>query len=140
MINEERLQQLKTGAKAPINLVENLKTMSRDDLEELRFALSLVLPPPTLGDINLETELLDQFTKVKKLQADVMGDEVTPVNQKAQVANSVASTLQQLIKMQSEFHTAERFKAIEALMIKAMRKLPVEAAEAFLADYERIEV
>lgn len=138
MINQEKLQMLKTGVLAPVILVDALKTMDEDELAELRYALDVVCPQKTLSDVNLETELMSQFAKVKKLQQEVMDDDEVPVNQRAQVANAVAATLQHLIKMQSEYHTAERFKAIEALMVKAMKGLPVEVAAKFIEDYERI--
>lgn len=140
MINQEKLQMLKTGVLAPVILVDALKTMDEDELAELRYALDVVCPQKTLSDVNLETELMSQFAKVKKLQQEVMDDDEVPVNQRAQVANAVAATLQHLIKMQSEYHTAERFKAIEALMVKAMKGLPVEVAAKFIEDYERIDL
>lgn len=139
MIDQEKLQMLKTGVKAPVLLVDSLKTLTADELAELRYALDVVSPQQQLADVNLEEELMSQYSRIKKLQNDVIDDEVTPANQKAQVANAVASTLQHLVKMQSEYSTAERFKAIEALMIKAMKSLPVEVAAKFIEEYERID-
>ena len=101
-------------------------------------------PPPrqkrseNLNELNLETELVTQYSKVLDLQEEVFADFDIPANQKAQVAGQVASTLQQLIKMQSEFYTAERFKSIEGLMVRYMKKLPLAVAEEFVADYERL--
>lgn len=139
MINQEKLQMLKTGVLAPVILVDALKTMTADELAELRYALDVVCPQQQLSDVNLEEELMSQYARIKKLQNDVIDDEDTPANQKAQVANAVASTLQHLVKMQSEYSTAERFKAIEALMIKAMKSLPVDVATKFIEEYERID-
>lgn len=140
MINEEKRQALLSGLKTgPSRAIEVLATLQRDELVTLKEALDQLFPTRSLGEINLEHELIAQFITVKELQQAVMTDKEVPANQRAQVANSVAATLQQLIKMQSEFHTAERFKAIEAMMIKAIRKLPVEVAEQFLSEYERME-
>ena len=141
MIDNEKLQALKTGAKAGevATLSSTLATMPRSELLELREALDRLLPTKSLSDLNLEHELLLQYDRVKDLQQDVLSDDSAPANQRAQVANSVAMTLQHLIKMQTEYSTAERFKAIEALMIKAMKSLPIDVATKFLEEYETLE-
>ena len=97
------------------------------------------LPPHSLQDIDLTEELVLQFVRVKELQTESLSNEKVPANQKAQVANAVASTLGQLTKLQTELHTAERFKAIENLMIRYMKKLPIDVVEAFIEEYERLE-
>jgi uncharacterized protein (UPF0147 family) len=137
MIDNEKLQSLKVEAR--VNETATLGEMTRDQLLELKELLDQRLPTMSLSELNLEHELLLQYERVKQLQQDVLNDDSVPANQRAQVANSVASTLQHLIKMQTEYSTAERFKAIEALMIKAMKRLPIEVATEFLAEYERIE-
>ena len=96
------------------------------------------LPAVNLGGMNLEEELVLQFTATKALQSDVMDDETIAANQRAQVANSVAATLQKLIDMQEKVYTLERWKSIESLMIRSLQKLPEELAEEFLVEYERI--
>lgn len=137
MIDQEKLQRVKVGAKT--NPVDALNTMSTEELRALRDAINVLLPPETLSSMNLEHELVSQYRKVQELQQAVLNDDGIAANQRSQVAGQVASTLQQLIKMQTEFHTAERFKAIENLMIHYMKKLPVDVAEAFIDEYERLE-
>lgn len=105
-------------------------------LLSLRAEIDAMLPPAKLKDLDLEAELVRQYRVVKSLQNDIITDMDTPPNQKAQVANSCAATLVQLTKMQSEFYTSERFKAIEGIMIKCLKTLPEEAVLAFFADYE----
>jgi hypothetical protein len=107
-----------------------------EQLLQLRAEIDELLPARALGDLDLEHELVVQFLSIKSLQSTVLQDDQTAANQKAQVANAVASTLQQLVKMQSEHFNAERFKKIEALMVKALKLMPIETAEKFLAEYE----
>lgn len=139
MVNEEKMQQFLQGTRTSKQAaVDTIRQLTEEERFNLFEALVEMGQTRKLSDINLESELLGQYEKVCKLQKDVIDDEDTPVNQRAQVANAVASTLQQLLKMQTEFYTSERFKALEALMIKALKKLPPEAAEAFVTEYEEM--
>lgn len=140
MINDEKRQALINGVRnSRDQAMAILKGLNEDDLQALSDVLAEMRPMKALSEMNLEHELIDQYEKVKTMQREVMTDTDVPANQRAQVVNAVAATLQQLIKMQTDFYNAERFKAIEALMIKAMRKLPKEAADEFLAEYEKVE-
>lgn len=116
----------------------NLEAMSQEELYDLRDRINLRLPRASLDSLNLEQELVDQYRRVLLLQEHVLLDDDIPANQRAQCAGQVAGTLQHLIKMQTEYHTAERFKAIEQLMVKALRSLPAAAAAEFIAEYERM--
>lgn len=113
-----------------------LEHMDVGELLALRAEIDGRLPATALKDMNLEDELVRQFLQVKALQSQVMGNDEVPANQLAQVAGQVTSTLQALVKMQDQHQTAERFKEIEGLVIKYMKKLPLEVAEAFLNEYE----
>ena len=140
MIDQEKLQALRGEAR--IGEAVTLGNMSYEEMVALKDLLDAQEMEEnrmhSLGDINLEHELMSQYAKVKKLQTDVLIDDSVPANQRAQVANAVASTLQQLIKMQTEFYTAERFRSIENLMIAYMKKLPLADAQSFLDEYEKI--
>ena len=140
MIDEEKLARIRTGAAfAPaVQLGSQLDTMDTDELLRLRAQIDARLPATRLSEMNLEEELVRQFLKVQALQDSVLEDDAVPANQRSQVAGQVASTLQQLVKMQSEFHTAERFKAIENLMIKYFKRLPLDVVEKFLEEYEAL--
>lgn len=143
MINQDKLADLanETQKKVPAGrrLAEMLRELEPGDIDTLWDMLQELRPTQSLADLNLEHELLDQYDRVKKLQTEVLQDDEVPVNQRAQVANTVATTLQQLVKMQTDYYNAERFKAIEALVLKAIKTLPKEVAEKFVEDYERIE-
>jgi len=115
-----------------------LAGFSIEGLLALRAQIDERLPATQLKDLDLETELVIQFQVVKTLQTRVMDDKTTPSNQRAQVANSCASTLQQLTKMQAEFYTSERFKAIESALIKLLRKWPEGEVETFFDEYETL--
>lgn len=117
---------------------DKLKSMSQPELRRLKAQVEALLPSTTLSDLDMPKELMEQFRLVKDLQSDVLNDSEIPLNQRSQLAGQVASTLQQLIKMQSEFYTAERFRAIENMVIAYMKRMPLEDAQAFLDEYEKL--
>ena len=139
LIDPERLAAVRTmlaeGTKAP---KDPLTDMSPAELRRLRAEIDRLLPEENLADMDMPRELMRQFQAVKDLQDAVIEDEKVPPNQRAQVAGQVASTLQQLVKMQTDFYTSERFRNIENLMIKFMKSLPLEKANEFLDEYEKI--
>ena len=94
------------------------------------------LPPTELDKFNMEQELLLQYHCVRELQNDVISDETIPVNQRAQVANAVASVLNKIAELQVEVYTSERFKNIENLLVRTLSKLPEDLAAEFLDQYE----
>lgn len=118
--------------------VNRIGSLNQGQLLTLQRKLVGLMPsaPAELGELNLERELVAQYTLVKDLQDAVLHDEAFPLNQRSQLAGNVASVLQQLIKAQSEFYTAERFRSIESALIAHMKRLPLELAEEFLAEYE----
>lgn len=95
------------------------------------------LPPLSLKDINLEEEMLLQYHSLRALQNDVLEDEKIALNQRAQVANSVAAALGKLADLQTDVYTQERHKRIEGIMIKLLSKLPEDVAQTFLVEYEK---
>ena len=141
MIDEAKMAQVRaamSGAKEDEVEGLDLDAMSVDELRELRDEIDRRLPEEKLSQMDLTQELLSQYRLVQRLQTDVLEDDEVPANQRAQVAGQVASTLQQLVKMQTEFHNAERFRAIENLLIKSIKLMPLDVAESFIAEYERL--
>ena len=139
MIDEDKLAQVQAamlGEVAPE--VDDLDAMSHDELRRLRDEIDRRLPEEKLSQMDLTQELLSQYRLVQRLQTDVLDNEEVPANQRAQVAGQVASTLQQLVKMQTEFQNAERFRAIENLLIKSIKLMPLDAAAAFITEYEKL--
>lgn len=118
--------------------VDGLDEMSQDELYALYVDVSSRLPKHDLRDVSLEEELVRQLRAVQALQNATLTLRDVPANQKAQVANSVASVLTSLSKLQTDVYTTERSKKLEALMVKAVRLMPQEAQKVFFDEYEKM--
>lgn len=116
----------------------NWKALPVDLLIQYRDEITAHLPPLALKDINLEEELLLQFHAIRQLQTTVLNDETLPLNQRAQVANSVTNILNKLTELQGEAYNQERFKAIELALIRSLRTLPEDVAKDFIEQYEEV--
>lgn len=114
-----------------------LANMQVDELIEMRRQIEDLLPVKDLKDLNLARELVLQVQALQALQQRVIQDTETPVNQVAQVANSLSSALTNLLKVQTEVYTSERLKKLENILIECLNKLPMAAQEEFLNEYER---
>lgn len=124
------------GACLPAYEVD-ISLYDQGELLALRDRIDGLLPPMTMASMNLEEAIVRQFMTVKELQNKVLSGNDEP-NKKASVVNACASALQTLAKLQIELHTAERFKAIENLMIKHVKALPLEQAQKFMDDYANL--
>lgn len=138
MFDEKRAEDIKARVDRPPPDKSLLEDLSPVDLRKLRGEIDRLLPERALGEIDTAKELVEQYMKVKELQDSVLFDDDVPANQRAQCAGQVASTLQHLVKMQTDFYTAERFRAIENLLIKYLRKMPLDVATQLVAEYERL--
>jgi hypothetical protein len=118
--------------------IVNLDNLTLPQLLDLRNEIEQRLPAKNLRDLNLERELVLQLLSSQALQSRVLQDTTIAANQQAQVSNSTAAVLSQLIKLQSEVHTSERLKRIENKLIECLNTLPKETQEAFLGVYEAI--
>lgn len=117
--------------------IDDLDGMDVDELIGLRDRIDELLPAKRLADVNLAEELVLQFQKLKSLQSKVL-DSNTSAQQKAAVANSCAAALQQLVRLQTDLHNAERLKTIEQALIHVMREQPDDVQTAFFEKYERV--
>lgn len=125
----------------PIKGEADLSDISKMELEELlalKAQIEEMLPPAQLTEMDLEREIVMQYHRAKALLAKVVADSSTPANQKAQVANSCAAALESLVKMQTKLYSAERMKAVEQVLIKALKTLPTATQEEFFVAYEKI--
>lgn len=140
MFNAEKLQEPDTNAASagPPKSEDPLAGLDQNGLLALRAKIDLQLPPVSLTDIDLEEETLRQYQQTRALFSTIIGSTDTPANQKAQLANSCTTILQQLTLLQSKLYSSERLKAIEQTLIKVVKTLPREAQEQFFVDYERI--
>lgn len=112
-----------------------IETATLQQLLDLRAEIDTRLPATALKNLNLEEELVIQFQVVKQLQTTTLASNEES-NKKAQVANTCAGVLQQLIRMQTEFHTAERLKNIESRLIKSLEVVPDKYLKEFFDWYE----
>lgn len=134
MIDGDALAAMPSGPQTKLAI----EKLDLEGLLELKCRIEAMLPPTKLAELDLEGEVVMQYHRAKALMTTVVADEATPANQKAQVANSCASVLDQLIKMQTRLYSAERVKALEAALIKALKTLPSETQALFIETYEKI--
>lgn len=113
-----------------------LEAMTEEELLDLRSQVDALLPIRRLKDVSMEVELVRQLGVVHRLQAEVIDDENTPANQRAQVAGQVANVLAVLSKLQVELYSSERLKKIEAVLIETINMMSPEAQEFFFQEYE----
>lgn len=116
----------------------NLDQLTLQQLLSLRNEVEKRLPVKNLREINLARELVLQLQSNQELQNRCMQDTEIPANQLAQVSNSTAAVLQQLIKLQETVYSTERLKKIEQKLIETLNTLPSEVQVAFLETYELI--
>lgn len=134
MIDEKKMAKLKAPPE------KTLKDLPEEELRRIKAQIESLLPARSsdLAGMDMGQELMQQYRVVLELQQEALNDLETPANQKAQVAGQVKSTLNDLVRMQTEFYTAERFRAIESMLIRYMKTLPIEEAKVFLDEYERL--
>ena len=116
----------------------NISGLSPHHLRILRNRIDDLLPRDTLKDVNLEAELVAQYRRVLDLQEDTLSNYDIPANQKAQVAAQVASTLQQLIKLQVDLDLATKLRLMEEALVESLQLLPEDARHTYFEAYERL--
>ena len=114
-----------------------LDGLTHQELRALREVIDRKLPDNSLDELNLEKELVSQYHKTKLLMDEVLHDDDTPANQRAQVANSVVSTLAQLVKLQEDLRREESLKLAESVFIEVIATQPIEIKDAFFDEYEK---
>lgn len=93
----------------------------------------------TLADLDLEQELLQQYKDAKLLLSEALYDSSgeTPLNQKAQIVNSITNILKQLADIKTQLYNAERLKMLETILVDTLKHYP-ELKEDFLANYKAV--
>ena len=137
MFDDKRAAELRKKVDGALDL-NPIDGLSVAELRALRREIEQRLPKDDIGELDLEQELVGQYREVKALMSVVIDDMDTPANQKAQVANSVVSTLAQLVKMQEDLRREETFKLMESCLVEALKALPDETREAFYVEYDRL--
>lgn len=136
---ENMLDSIESGKTPPVAAPFRLENMGEGALLDLRAQIDAALPSKCLKDLDLETELVIQLQTAKQLQNEVLNDDGVPANQKAQVLNACASSIESLIRMQEKYHTGERLKQIETHLIDVLNRLPLETTTQFFEWYEQYE-
>lgn len=110
----------------------DLDTLDEAGLLALRADIDSRLPIKSLDDVNLVEESLRQLQMAKALQAKANEkDSGTPMNQRAQVQNSISNIITTLAKVQMELHTSERIKRIQSAVVKVVKQLPKASQDRF---------
>ena len=138
MFDPERQAALKTALATSGPTTDPLKDLPEGDLRRLRDDINKLLPADAVSNLDLEAELVSQYRKTKKLMDDVLEDAECPANQKAQCANSVVSTLAQLVKLQEDLKREQTLKIMEETLVDTLKMLPEETRNEFYAEYERM--
>ena len=79
---------------------------------------------PALSDINLEDEIVYQFISAKAMLETVRANTLIPVNQRAQLQNSVAGIIDQLAKLQKAMYGPEQNRLRERALVSALKQHP----------------
>lgn len=119
----------------------DLKGMNQADLLTLHAKVESKLVGIRLSEVNLEKETLIQFQRAKQLQEDASTTTDVPMNQRAQVQNSLANLLTSLAKMQMDLHDSESIKRWKAALVRVVKELPKEQHAKFfdLIDHAAAE-
>lgn len=136
MFDPDLLNQKRESRGQDIDLFSFLSVLPESELRRVKFFIDQRLPQDGVESMNLEVELVSQYHTVKDLQDETLADEGIPANQKAQVANSVASTLAQLIKLQEDLKHQETLKIMESVIIEVMKMQPESIKAEFFEQYE----
>ena len=139
MIDDQKLAQVQAAmaGTAPEKEGFDLDAMSVEELRELRDEIDRRLPEDSLDSLNLEKELVGQYRLVQRLQADVITNDDFAPNQRSQVAGQVASTLQQLVKLQEDLKREQTLKLMESVLVDMIKSMPDDFKTNFFAEYKQ---
>ena len=118
----------------PAAKIDLLAGLTDEELISLRTKIDLRLQVD-LSRINLAEEIGMQYRSAMVLLQSIQDDKDVPANQRAQVLNSVRTTLADIIKQQKIVYSAERQKRYEAAIKKVLEQLPVESTRVFFDLY-----
>lgn len=97
--------------------------------------LAAVLQAVKLADLDVGSELLAQYKIARNLMHTVEYEEGVPLNQKAQLINSLNALVGTVLKQQTELHNMERLKTLEQVLIDTLKLFP-DLKVAFLKAYK----
>jgi peroxiredoxin len=107
---------------------------SQTQLLELRGKIDQKLTGIKLAETNVVTELLVNYKKAQALQDGATEDKSAPLNQRAQVQNSLATILASIAKLQAKAYDSEQNKRMETALIRVLKDFP-DIREKFFEHY-----
>ncbi len=111
-----------------------LAGLTDEDMISLRTQIDLRLKTD-LSRLDLAEEIGMQYRSAMVLLQSIQEDTSVPANQRAQVLNSVRSTLSEIVKQQKGVYNAERLKRYESAFLKVLQKLDPEMTRVFFDLY-----
>jgi ParB-like chromosome segregation protein Spo0J len=115
----------------------DLDAMGQDELLVLRARIDSKITGLRLSDVNLPKEALMQLQAAKALQAAASKkDTDIPMNQRAQVQNSISGIIKDLAKLQMQLYDSEYVKRLKSALVKVLKEMSPELQERF---YELLE-
>ena len=84
-----------------------------------------------LNDLDLNTELLNQYNVTLLAQDAALADPDVPKNQLASLLNTTTSILKAVTQMQTELHNAAHSRKLEAAILTALKGMPDEVKTRF---------
>jgi len=96
-----------------------------------------VAPSPSQNlapQLTLDDELENQLSTAKQLLEDAKFDETVPLNQKAQVINSIVAIIAAINKQKAALHNLAELALIESALIETLKEFP-EVRERFIEAY-----
>jgi len=113
-----------------------------DKLAEMEDEADMVDADPgkeTLISIDMLAETVQLYRSTKRLhRRAIQFDSKAPLNQQAQVVNSLGGLLKSLAALQIRLYDSERLKKLETALIEMLSDLPVEQQNTFLARYKEL--
>ena len=89
----------------------------------------------SLAELDLDQALLQQYKDARLLLRLAEYDEEIPLNQKAQIMNSITMILTKIVENQTALYDAERVKVIESILIETLKGFP-DISKVFLEKYK----
>ena len=111
------------------------KEPPKDDKPQ-RVRVLVDIKAKSLSELDLDQELLQQYKDAKQLFKDIELDDLTPMNQKAQIMNSITAILTKIVENQTALYDSERVKLIESILIDVLKQYPDINAE-FMERYKK---
>ena len=112
------------------------ESRSIEDKPPQNVIVNTTVSATTLAELDLDHELLTQYKAAQTLLTEAAYDKVTPLNQKAQILNSITAIITQIIKLQLEVHSIQEVKEIESALIETLKAFP-DVKQKFLDTYKK---